>query len=162
MEIVVNNKIYQVVCLLGKGKGGYSYLVSCNKGLFVVKQIHHEPCEYYQFGNKIESEVRDYNRLHTLIRMPKLLDVDYENECILKEYICGKTIQEIANNKEMKEGYYQQIENMCAVLYANGLNIDYYPSNFVVQDDLLYYVDYECNAYMEKWDYEHWGKQYWK
>ena len=21
----------------------------------------------------------------------------------------------------------------------------------------LYYIDYECNAYMEQWDFEHWG-----
>lgn len=25
----------------------------------------------------------------------------------------------------------------------------------------LYYIDYECNAYMEEWDFEHWGTQYW-
>ena len=21
----------------------------------------------------------------------------------------------------------------------------------------LYYIDYECNAYMQEWDFEHWG-----
>ena len=26
----------------------------------VVKQIHHEPCGYYQFGNKIQAEMNDY------------------------------------------------------------------------------------------------------
>ena len=25
--------------------------------------IHHEPCEYYTFGNKIEAEYYDYQRL---------------------------------------------------------------------------------------------------
>ena len=29
-------------------------------------------------------------------------------------------------------------------------NIDYFPTNFVVQEDKLYYIDYECNDYMEK------------
>lgn len=24
-----------------------------------------------------------------------------------------------------------------------------------------YYIDHECNAYMEQWDFEHWGTQYW-
>ena len=50
---------------------------------------------------------------------------------------------------------------MCRLLYPANTNIDYFPTNFVVNDGRLYYVDFECNDYMEKWDYEHWGKQYW-
>ena len=63
MEIIkVNQKGFKVINLLGKGKGGYSYLVTDDKEKYVVKQIHHEPCEYYQFGNKIEIELIDcYN-----------------------------------------------------------------------------------------------------
>ena len=45
--------------LLGKGKGGYSYLVTDGTADYVLKQIHHEPCDYYQFGDKIESELND-------------------------------------------------------------------------------------------------------
>ena len=55
---------------------------------FVLKQIHHEPCSYYTFGNKIEAEQRDYHRLlEAGIPIPKMLDIDIENERILKEYI---------------------------------------------------------------------------
>ena len=25
----------------------------------------------------------------------------------------------------------------------------------------MYYVDYECNAYMEEWNFENWGIRYW-
>ena len=64
MEIItVNQKAYNVIRLLGHGKGGYSYLVEKEGCLYVLKQIHHEPCEYYSFGNKIEAEINDYNRL---------------------------------------------------------------------------------------------------
>ena len=64
MEIMtVNEKAYQVIRLLGKGKGGYSYLVTDGDQEFVLKQIHHEPCDYYQFGDKLASELRDYERL---------------------------------------------------------------------------------------------------
>ena len=42
----------------------YSYLAQMADGQqVVVKQIHHGPCVYYQFGNKIEAELRDYNHL---------------------------------------------------------------------------------------------------
>lgn len=50
---------------------------------------------------------------------------------------------------------------MCDILYSNNLNIDYYPTNFVVQNDILYYVDYECNWYMDEWNYENWGSKFW-
>ena len=50
---------------------------------------------------------------------------------------------------------------MCAKLYPARLNIDYYPTNFVVQNDLLYYIDYECNNYMAQWNFENWGIKYW-
>ena len=55
-ELTVNKKSYRIVRLLGKGKGGYSYLAECDGQQAVIKQIHHEPCDYYTFGNKIEAE----------------------------------------------------------------------------------------------------------
>ena len=160
--MTVNGIEFKVIKLLGKGKGGYSYLVTREEKLFVLKQIHHEPCEYYQFGNKIEAEMRDYKRLLEVgIRMPKMLDVDIENERILKEYIDGDTILDLVNRGEMKSTYIDQVKEMCARLYPQHLNIDYYPTNFIPQNDILYYIDYECNNYMDEWNFENWGIKYW-
>lgn len=61
--ISVNSKEYKIIKLLGKGKGGYSYLAEKDGNKYVLKQIHHEPCSYYTFGNKIEAERNDYQRL---------------------------------------------------------------------------------------------------
>ncbi|MBR5796241.1 MAG: hypothetical protein IKY26_08875 [Erysipelotrichaceae bacterium] len=161
-KLHVNQNEYTVIKLLGHGKGGYSYLVEKDGMQYVLKQIHHEPCEYYTFGNKIESEYQDYQRLlQTGIRMPKLLDIDFENEHILKEYIDGAVISDLVKNHAMKEIYIQQVYEMAQLVYKYDLNIDYYPTNFVVQDELLYYIDYECNTYMDKWNLENWGIQYW-
>ena len=52
----VNGKDYEILKLLGHGKGGYSYLATDGSRNYVLKQIHHEPCSYYTFGNKIEAE----------------------------------------------------------------------------------------------------------
>ena len=107
-EMCVNEKSYEVIKLLGHGKGGYSYLVTDGTKEYVLKQIHHEPCDYYQFGNKIEAEMKDYERLKEIgIPMPEMYEVDIEKE-----------------NK-------------------------------------LYYIDYECNDYMEEWNFENWGIKYW-
>ena len=71
-KVIVNNKEYIIISLLGKGKGGYSYLAKCDNVFVVLKKIHHEPCSYYNFGNKIESEYNDYNRLKNLINLPNI------------------------------------------------------------------------------------------
>ena len=160
--LTVNSKPFTVVRLLGRGKGGYSYLVTDGTDRFVLKQIHHEPCDYYTFGNKLEAERRDYARLSKIgIPMPELLDVDEAQERILKTYLDGPTAAELVQRGGMQQAYIEQVERMCDRLYAQHTNIDYYPTNFVLQSETLYYVDYECNDYMEEWDFAHWGIQYW-
>ena len=163
MDIMtVNQSSYSIIKLLGKGKGGYSYLATDGRKKYVLKQIHHEPCDYYQFGNKIEAEIGDYQRLKDIgIKMPDMIDVDRENERILKEYIEGRTIYELVFQDEMKPEYLEQMKEMCGLLYPADTNIDYFPTNFVVQDGELFYIDYECNDYMEQWDFENWGIKYW-
>lgn len=160
--MTVNGKEYSIVNLLGHGKGGYSYLAERDGRQYVLKQIHHEPCSYYTFGNKIESERNDYTRLlNAGIPIPKMLDIDLENERILKEYIPGPTIYELVLQDAMKPCYYDQVRHMAWQAMEAGLNIDYFPTNFVVCDDTLWYVDYECNSYMEQWNFENWGNSYW-
>lgn len=161
-KMSVNGRVFSVVRLLGKGKGGYSYLVLDGQKQYVLKQIHHEPCDYYQFGNKIEAEIRDYKRLKEIgISMPDMLDVDTKQERILKEYIDGPTIFDLVLHDRMNPIYFDQIKEMCRILYASNTNIDYFPTNFVVQEDVLYYIDFECNVYMEEWNFENWGIRYW-
>jgi len=160
--LTVNDRSFQVICLLGKGKGGYSYLVTDGAHQYVIKQIHHEPCDYYTFGNKLASEMGDYEKLMSIgIPMPRLMDVDHKQERILKEYIDGDTIDRYVLRDAMIPDYYVQIQAMCEKLYAANTNIDYYPTNFVVLNGSLYYIDYECNPYMEQWDFKHWGSKYW-
>ena len=72
--ITVSGREYEIVLLLGHGKGGYSFLARADSKQFVVKQIHHEPCDYYSFGNKIEAECRDYEKLLASgIRIPRMI-----------------------------------------------------------------------------------------
>ena len=158
----VNDKEYKIIKLLGKGKGGYSYLAELDRTPVVLKQIHHEPCDYYSFGNKIEAERFDYGRLlDTGIRIPKMLDIDIPNERIVKEYIDGPTVMELVNQGPLSEDIIGQAREMSEKAKKIGLNIDYYPTNFVVQDGLIYYIDYECNPYDERWSFESWGIGYW-
>ena len=160
--VPVNGAEYRILSLLGHGKGGYSYLAEREGRQVVLKQIHHEPCDYYSFGNKIEAERNDYARLQSAgIRVPRMLDLDLESERIVKEYIPGPTVFELVRDGGSAEAYLPQAREMAALARAAGLNIDYFPTNFVVCGGLLYYVDYECNGYMDEWSFENWGIRYW-
>ena len=137
-ELSVNGIPYKVITLLGHGKGGYSYLVHRDEEQFVLKQIHHEPCAYYTFGNKIAAEQTDYKRLQNAgIRIPKMLDIDIPNERILKEYIPGPTIYTLVKENAVKPEYFHQVRHMAWLAQQAGLNIDYFPTNFVVCQEQL-------------------------
>lgn len=104
-ELTLNARRFAVLRLLGRGKGGYSYLVTDGAGEYVLKQIHHEPCAYYRFGDKLAAELRDYERLHALaLPMPELLEVDFAQERLLKEYIEGETAFELCAERRAAAG----------------------------------------------------------
>ena len=162
MVINVNGTDYQILKLMGHGKGGYSYLAMASDRKVILKQIHHEPCDYYIFGNKIESEKNDYRRLQEAgIRIPVMISVDDTAEIVVKEYIDGPTVFELIRDGISVDKYLIQVREMACLAKKAGLNIDYFPTNFVVQKDMIYYVDYECNPYMDEWSFENWGIKYW-
>lgn len=70
-------------------------------------------------------------------------------------------IDELVKSDCMKNEYIEQVRDMCRLLYPANTNIDYFPTNFVVQNGVVYYIDFECNDYMEEWDFENWGILYW-
>ena len=161
-NIEVCSKTYTIIKLLGHGKGGYSYLAKEGDSLVVLKQIHHEPCDYYKFGNKIEAEINDYKRLRSAgIRIPKMLLVDKEKEIIIKEYIEGKTIFEMIKADKPVDRFLIEVREMANLAKMNGINIDYFPTNFIPSSNTLFYIDYECNDYIEEWNFENWGIKYW-
>ena len=162
-HVLIHGRRYSILRLLGKGKGGYSFLAEIDGRKVVLKQIHHEPCSYYSFGDKIEAERNDYLRLEDAgIRIPRMLDIDSEREIVIKEFVDGDVISDLLEKGRSVEEYIPQVEEMAEKAKAAGLNIDYYPTNFVVRDGLLYYIDYECNLYMDEWSLANWGIKYWR
>ena len=163
IALEVNAGAYPVLRLLGRGKGGYSYLVDGGGGRqLVCKQIHHEPCAYYQFGDKLASELGDYHKLQELgVPLPELLETDRARERILKEYIPGETVYGLVLSGALPPWCLEQVRTISALLRPAGLNIDWFPTNFIPWQGRLYYIGYECNPYSEQWDFEHWGIRYW-
>ena len=84
-----------------------------------------------------------------------------KNERILKEFTDGATIYQLVLEDKMKTDYIGQLHRTCELVYAASTHIDYFPTNFVVHNEEIYYVDFECNDYMEEWNFENWGVKYW-
>jgi tRNA A-37 threonylcarbamoyl transferase component Bud32 len=157
--VSVHGKAYEITALLARGKGGYNYLAESGDQKVVVKQMHYEPCDYFQFEeDKLASELRDYKILFDIgIPMPKLLYHNQETQILVKEYIAGDTLAKIVADGRLRDAHISQIFAMCGKLYPQKLNIDYFPTNFVERGETLYYVDYECSQYSDEWNFENWG-----
>lgn len=149
--------------LLGKGKSGYSHLALLGDELVVLKVMHAEPCSYYSFtGNKVDTEYRAYQQLQALnIPIPGLLMVDSARQFLLKKFVDGPVAGHWAPTRQELDAAVEQLFAMSRTLANAGLNIDYFPANFVVATHGLVYIDYEVNPYMEEWNLENWGLYYW-
>ena len=90
-----------------------------------------------------------------------MIAVDEEAEIVVKEYIAGKTVFDLVRDGGSADPYLDQVREMAAQAKTESLNIDYFPTNFVIRDGLIWYVDYECNNYMDEWSFENWGIRYW-
>ena len=150
-SIIACGKEYRIIRLLGHGKGGYSYLAETKAGPAVVKQIHHEPCDYYTFGNKIEAEKRDYDRLRKAgIRIPALIAIDEEKEIVVKEYIAGDTIFELVRDGGSAEPYLDQVREMAERAEDASLDIESFPTSFGIRASLSGCVGDSRNGDSEK------------
>ncbi len=154
----------EVQRLLGKGKSGYSYLAELNGRDVVLKRMHDEPCPYYDFGenNKVMLEVGAYHRLKACgIRLPDLLGYDEGGNYLVKAFIDGEVASAVIAAGRMNDEIVEQLFDMYHQVRKAGLNIDYFPANFVVREGRLTYIDYECNPFMAEWDLLNWGIYYW-
>ena len=61
---------------------------------------------------------------------------------ILKEYIEGPTIYDLVRDDLINDEIIKSVENMARKCFEHNLNIDYYPTNFIVGKEKIYYIDY--------------------
>ncbi len=163
--ICLGSEVYFIERFLGKGKSAYSFLIKNSCALpFVLKQMHHEPCSYYHFeGNKLDMEIDAYKKLQKLkIHIPELLEQIPSQECLIKAFIDGENAMSCIANNRITLSVWKQLTDFAHSAKEAGFNPDFFPANFIVHNDMLYYIDYELNPYDEKWDFDHWGRYYWQ
>lgn len=148
---------------LGKGKSGYSYLCRLNDEQVILKLMHDEKSPYYHFtSDKTSVEIEAYKKLKKLkLNIPELLEYNIEKQYLIKEYIDGFTAAELIAYNRINGRIIEQLFYMSRKTQKAKINIDYFPTNFVIKNDELYYIDYEINPYSEDWNLENWGIYYW-
>lgn len=155
---------YQIIKYLGKGKSAYSYLIDYEGHPAVLKHIHYENLDvsYHFEENKLTHELNSYKQLgKTSFLYPKVLTYDDENQYLIKEYIEGELLLDYIAKGDLDYHLYLSVLHSIMLAEINGMNIDYFPTNFVIKDQKLYYIDYEVNAYSTAWDFRHWGIYMW-
>ncbi len=154
---------FKLIRLLGKGKSGYSYHAEGANGYCVVKIMHDEPCDYYQFGdNKVSAEIYAYDVLCDIgINIPKLYYHNTDKNYLIKEYLEGPTAATWLVNGGDVQKVLPDLFLMASKSKKSGYNIDFFPTNFLICSNTLFYIDYEINMYDLQWDLINWGLYYW-
>ena len=148
---------------LGKGKSGYSYLCQTNNELVILKLMHDEKSSYYHFtSDKTSVEINAFNKLVEFeIPVPRLLEHNIKEQFLIKEYIDGTAASELIARKKINEKIIERLFEISYKAKKHNYNLDFFPTNFVIKKDNLYYVDYEINLYSNEWNLENWGIYYW-
>lgn len=154
---------FQIVELLGKGKSGHSYLALHAENRVVVKKMHQEEVTYYTFSKpKVTLELESYHLLKkAAIPIPELLGFNHEEQFIVKQFIEGQTVSETLKTRSLPENLLFRMLEWEEQLRSENINIDYFPTNFVLHDNDIYYVDYEHNPYTDAYNFRNWGIYYW-
>ena len=72
----------------------------------------------------------------------------------------GQILGKMGHTERYEENLFKNIHgNKQQSIFANAQIGS--PTNFVVRHGVLYYIDFECNHYMEEWNFDNWGNQYW-
>ena len=164
-KINILGRNLRVISFLGKGKGGYSYLVRDRESNnYTLKCFHDESVSYYTFSSsKISLELNAYMFLSkTEVKIPRLLYWDEERDIILKEYIKGETMMERVKKGDDLSPFFPCLHSLSSSLALKGVNLDWFPTNFIESKNDLYYIDYEIAPYSEEWSFSSWGINYWK
>jgi TP53 regulating kinase-like protein len=149
--------------LLGKGKSGYSFRAKLADQMVVFKYMHDEPCAYYHFSdNKVCMEEKAYQRLSALgLPIPKLLGSHKDESFLIKEYLEGPTAAEWLIQGGKAREILPQLFDIAHRAEADQINLDYFPTNFCITGDRLFYIDFELNSFDPKWSLKNWGIYYW-
>lgn len=162
-EYFLHGKALEIVKKLERGEGSCCYLVTDHENQYVCKHLNDQPGESPSAKDaRFQQELDSYQKLRqTKVKVPELIEANSENHYLIKAHIEGELISDLVSCGAMTTDIFMKAFDFSEDLKKHDINLDYFPSNFVLHDGDIYYIDYETNAYMDEWDFTHWGIYYW-
>lgn len=170
-QLWLGDCLYLLETEIGRGKSAISYLYhrqgrdGASQVLpekVVLKRYQSTPLQTIPFAQALEFELCSYQRLQAAaIAHPRLLAFSSQAYCLVKEYIAGDLIIDLLVEQGLDDRHFRPIFAMARQLQQAGWHIDYYPANFVLNAQGLFYIDYEAHPYNAEWDFANWGIFYW-
>lgn len=159
-ELSKKEESYTLIRKLNKVNNGQFYLYSFEGKKVVIKELVSKVDEDGQI--EINKELYSYERLELLgIRIPKLLGYNYQENIMIKEYLEGKDLLGMIRDKKLTKENYIELLKYGERVNSDNLNIDYFPNNFILKEEKLYYVNYKVFPYTENLNLRNWGIYYW-
>lgn len=161
---------YRLSREIGRGKSAISYLyhqeaealTDALPAQIVLKRYCSTPEQTIPYAQALEFELCSYDRLEqSKIGHPRLLAFCADAYCLVKEFIAGELIIDLLVEQGLDDRHFRPILAMAKQLQQAGWHIDYYPANFVLNEQGLFYIDYEAHPYDAEWDFANWGIFYW-
>lgn len=146
---------------LGRGKSAHSHLVEKNGRFYVYKKMHLKP---YLNGHTfvVEDEIKAYEKLRTFdLSIPELIDYDLAKQYLIKDFVAGDTLARMIADGNIPRDLYRRFLPTIDAIEKAGHTIDYFPTNFVLFGQKMFYVDYEINPFEKAWSFREWGIYFW-
>ena len=160
---MLNRRRYDVIRLYSLEPDGETYVVEAGNHPALLRRITAPPGEQEAFTERVRVEMQGAFRLPRLgIRTPYLIDADAENGLFLKGLPTFEPLYDpLSLRHEIDGRYFSQMREMCRLLYDDGINIDYRPTNFSVRVGVLFYNGYFYKPYKSEENFSVAGKPLW-
>lgn len=159
-ELNKEMETYNLERELNTVSNGKFYLYKKDNDYVVIKELSKKVDSEGEM--EIDKELFSYERLKALeINVPKLLGYNRELNLVIKEYLEGKDLLGIIRDQTLGKDNFGELLKYSESLNADNLNIDYFPANFILKEDSLYYINYKVFPYSEELNLRNWGIYYW-
>ena len=159
-ELTKQVETYILVKELNRVNNGIFYLYTKESSKVVIKELINKIDEEGQF--EIDKELYSYERLESLgIYIPKMTGYNREENIVIKEYLEGKDILGLIRGGGLSKDNFLELLRYAELLNSDNLNIDYFPNNFIMKDEKLFYINYKVFPYTVELNLRNWGIYYW-
>ena len=153
-ELLIKRKPYKVISLLKEDELFKSYKCEYKSETKFVKVFSDKPAFLADQAN--------YKALKKCgIKMPKLQKVDKNSLILVYEFIEEETAFDALLKHDLEDVYFDKLFEMYRFARFSKIELDYFPTNFVIHKGELYYLSHFFSEQNKDKNLENFGIFYW-